>query len=452
MKNKVLITIVLSLFAIIIVPKLVFAKTAPEGEYYVCVNSGYWLTSEDFQYADPWWNDREYNKIVEEAPYSNNKKELTYKLYKEYNYHFLKKKSVCEDEVKDTDFSTEFDYETYIKYRNNGVINGKNYFSKERYNDSLEVKANEYLEELENAYKTVPSNNASANEIIKFVRSDQQYNNSDQLKNIENSKLDSWIKTIDAAGNDNPELRKDTYYPIKTLLTGYKNNDEEEIKQAEEKVSEETKKTIEANQTTANGGNNTSHGGDGGTFSNNYNQCGDDWWSCAWSFLNKGKNSEHQIGGSGVDSALSGIRSMIFDVGNVIFILVTAFLGVKYIWGGVDSKFSVKNSLMTLVVAAIVFYGWNAVTDILDIQGLLTGDTSASGVDGFVGVVYNTIMYIINFAAVGGIIYIGIRYMLAGADGKAEMKLKGIPIVMGIIMVYGTVNLINFILKIVKGL
>ena len=61
-------------------------------------------------------------------------------------------------------------------------------------------------------------------------------------------------------------------------------------------------------------------------------------------------------------------------------------------------------------------------------------------------------MYIINFAAVGGIIYIGIKYMMAGADGKAEMKLKGIPVVMGIIMVYGTVNLINFILKIIDGL
>lgn len=176
------------------------------------------------------------------------------------------------------------------------------------------------------------------------------------------------------------------------------------------------------------------------------------WWKNAWNFLTRGSENGSYVSTDGISSALSDIKEMIFDVGNMIFILATAFLGVKYIWGGVDSKFSVKNSLVTLVVAAIVFYGWNAVTDILDIKELLTGSAAGSGVNGVVGKVYNTVMYIINLAAVGGIIYIGIKYMMAGADGKAEMKLKGIPIVMGIIMVYGTVNLINFILKIVEGL
>lgn len=185
---------------------------------------------------------------------------------------------------------------------------------------------------------------------------------------------------------------------------------------------------------------------------NNYTQCEDGWWGCAWKFLNSGSNSEHQFGENGIDSAISGIKDLIFDVGNVIFILVTAFLGVKYIWGGVDSKFSVKNSLMTLIVAAIVFYGWDAVTNILDVQGLLTGTDAAGNHMSMVNRIYNTIMYIINIGAVGGIIYIGIKYMMAGAEGKSELKLKGIPVVMGIIMVYGTINLITFILKIVEGL
>ncbi|MBR5228140.1 MAG: hypothetical protein IKV94_05855, partial [Clostridia bacterium] len=57
-------------------------------------------------------------------------------------------------------------------------------------------------------------------------------------------------------------------------------------------------------------------------------------------------------------------------------------------------------------------------------------------------------LYIVNVLSVGGIIYIGIKYMMAGADGKAEMKVKLVPVIMGIIMVYGTLNLINFILKI----
>ena len=186
------------------------------------------------------------------------------------------------------------------------------------------------------------------------------------------------------------------------------------------------------------------------TNTSTYSQCTDGWWKCAWKLLNSGKSSDVQFGTA--DTALNDIKDMIFDVGNVLFLLVTAYLGVKYIWGGVNSKFTVKNSLMTLVVAAIVFYGWDSVTKILDIPELLTGSAAASGETTMVNKIYNTIMYIINFAAVGGIIYIGIRYMMAGADGKAELKLKGIPVVMGIMMVYGTLNFINFILKIVEGL
>lgn len=173
--------------------------------------------------------------------------------------------------------------------------------------------------------------------------------------------------------------------------------------------------------------------------------CGDDWWGCAFQFLQKGETSGQS---TGIPGMLSELQSLVFDIGNIIFIVVTAFLGVKYIWGGVDSKFSVKNSLVTLVVAAIVFYGWNAVTDILNVKELLTED-SALGYQNFATTIYNTIMYIVNVAAIGGIIYIGIKYMMAGADGKAEMKLKLIPVIMGIIMVYGTLNLINFILDIV---
>lgn len=172
-------------------------------------------------------------------------------------------------------------------------------------------------------------------------------------------------------------------------------------------------------------------------------KCGDDWWGCAFQFLQNGESNQLDIGGL---NSLDKLRELLFDIGNIIFILVTAILGVKYIWGGVDSKFSVKNSLVTLVVAAIVFYGWNAVTDILNIQGLLAG---ASSHEGIAIQIYDTIMYIVNILAVGGIIYIGIKYMMAGADGKAEMKLKFIPVVMGIIMVYGAMNLINFILDIV---
>lgn len=210
--------------------------------------------------------------------------------------------------------------------------------------------------------------------------------------------------------------------------------------------------TLETEETTGNGGGDSPNEDWSSGVITTYDQCLDGWWACAFNFLSRGSVSDTSFGiGSGAGSALSDIKNMLSSVGNIIFLLVTAYLGVKYIWGGVDSKYSVKNSLMTLVVAAIVFYGWGAVTDILDVKDLLTGQSAASGVESMTYKIYNTVMYIINVAAVAGIIYIGIRYMVAGAEGKSELKLKAIPVIMGIIMVYGTINLINFILDIVYG-
>lgn len=170
-----------------------------------------------------------------------------------------------------------------------------------------------------------------------------------------------------------------------------------------------------------------------------------DWWNGARDFFQIGKtDNPTDIS----NRALDGLEELVFGIGNIIFFIVTAALGVKYIWGGAESKFSVKNSMINLIVAAMVFYGWDAIANVLDVQNILSTSSSEMA---FATKIYDTIMYIVNLAAIGGIIYIGVRYMMAGADGKAELKLKFIPIIFGVIMVYGTLNLIQFILKFVPG-
>ena len=447
MKNKVLITIILSLFMIMFIPSMVSAAS-----YYVCYQYTELVSDSNRSgsYGAPKWKymSNSYNgtEKYNTGSYAGSSSNITAKESHYAVYKTVDKYNNCSDE-----YMPEFAYVNFTDYKSKGVIDSQNKFDVNKY---LSLKnASSYVSDIKTAYKKIPSNTASVSEISMYISSDIEYNKSQGLKSLPADKYDAWKKTL--KDNMTDTISRDMYQPKYNLLDAYKNNDTENISKLEVKISGKTNETIKANETTANGGGQsggTTHGGtSGGTAGSNYSQCTDGWWKCAWSFLNKGENSEHQFGDS-VSGSISEIRSMIFDIGNVIFILITAFLGVKYIWGGVDSKFSVKNSLVTLVVAAIVFYGWNALTDVLDIKDLLTGKTSQSGVQGFVGTVYNTVMYIINFAAVGGIIYIGIKYMMAGADGKAEMKLKGIPVVMGIIMVYGTVNLINFILKIIDGL
>ena len=164
-----------------------------------------------------------------------------------------------------------------------------------------------------------------------------------------------------------------------------------------------------------------------------------DWWTKATGFFNGGTASSL--------TPLNELKNIIQAVGNMIFIVVTVILGIKYIWGGIDAKASIKENLITLVVAAIAFYSWTTIEQLF-MNGnklvFLTGTAEQSAAN-----IYSTIIYICNFLAIGGIVYIGVRYLMAGAEGKAALKAKSIPIILGIIMVYATLEFLNLAISIV---
>lgn len=171
-----------------------------------------------------------------------------------------------------------------------------------------------------------------------------------------------------------------------------------------------------------------------------------DWWANAGNFLDGYKGSDTAIGNSSVGEIvdfLDPIVKLVRTLGNMVFVAVTVVLGVKYIWGGVESKASVKDSLITLIVAALVFYGWNTISALFmsgDKLSFITNDVNDTA-----SIIYSTILYISNFLAIGGLVYIGVRYMMAGAEGRSQLKAKGVPIVLGIIMVYATITFLNLI-------
>ena len=174
-----------------------------------------------------------------------------------------------------------------------------------------------------------------------------------------------------------------------------------------------------------------------------------EWWKGAYNFLSGYEGERTQIGDTTVwhiISFLDPLLDLVKLVGNIIFFAVTVILGVKYIWGSVEAKSSVKDSLVTLIVSALVFYGWNTITALFTTGEQLSFIQSAEYET--VMTAYNIILYVCNFLAVGGLVYIGVRYMMAGAEGRAQLKTKGVPIILGIIMVYATLTFLNFIVGI----
>lgn len=169
-----------------------------------------------------------------------------------------------------------------------------------------------------------------------------------------------------------------------------------------------------------------------------------DWWGQANSFWNGQMDPNAQLS----TNILDPIRGLIKLVGNMIFVGITVILGVKYIWGAAESKASVKDSMVTLVIAALVFYGWDTISSIFmnsDENNLffITGNVEVTAQK-----VFQTIMYVCNFLAVGGIVFVGVKYLLAGAEGKAQLKVQSVPVILGLVMVYATITFLNLIVSI----
>lgn len=160
------------------------------------------------------------------------------------------------------------------------------------------------------------------------------------------------------------------------------------------------------------------------------------WWAQANKFFDSKGES---IG----TNPLEPLIVIIKVGGNAVIIIATIFLGIKYMYGSVDGKVEVKEGLFTLVIAMLFFYAGTTVYDILviDKKLIFIGDTAETTIFN----IYSTIIYVAKFIAIGGIIYVGVKYLATGAEGKAELKGKGVPFFIGIVMTFGTLSFLSFI-------
>ena len=170
------------------------------------------------------------------------------------------------------------------------------------------------------------------------------------------------------------------------------------------------------------------------------------FWENAFDWF-KGAQSSGGMG-TVTDGFMKGATNIIKMVGNMIFIVVTSILGVKYIWGSADAKYSVKNSLFSLVIAAVMFYGWDSISNIIQ---TVTNSTVGNNIESTAKTIYTYILYFVNIAAIGGIVFLGVKYLLASAEGKSQLKMNMGPAFLGIIMVYATISFLNTILNIFLG-
>ena len=175
-----------------------------------------------------------------------------------------------------------------------------------------------------------------------------------------------------------------------------------------------------------------------------------DFWGQANNWFNQGKEEYHNGNLSEIDSGAAAVIAkmgeMVNILGTTVILLVTIFLGIKYMFGTFEAKADVKESFVTLLVACVFFFGWDAIWGILFPGGeFVFNPSSGSGIETPLGIIFSTATSIANFLAIGAILYVGIRYILAGAEGKSDLKAKSGQFFLGIILSFCAVGFLNFV-------
>lgn len=164
------------------------------------------------------------------------------------------------------------------------------------------------------------------------------------------------------------------------------------------------------------------------------------WWSSAHTFFSGTNWSEDE-------TILADLKTLIKMLGNAVFLIVTIVLGIKYMAASAEGKGDVKEGLTGLVVAIVLFYGWSA------LDNILTGEfNNWFGTDSpteTITTIYAKVVSILNYVSIGVLLYVGVKYLFAGAEGKADLKGKGVPFVVGLVMTFATITFLNFLIQVV---
>lgn len=102
--------------------------------------------------------------------------------------------------------------------------------------------------------------------------------------------------------------------------------------------------------------------------------------------------------------------------------------------------------VMPIVFVALLIVG-NSVLAWSGVDKNITNPTGSIGLENKVGNVWGTVLTILRILAVAAIVFAGVKYMFASAEGKADIKGGMIGLVVGAIMVFGASIVIDIIMS-----
>lgn len=174
-----------------------------------------------------------------------------------------------------------------------------------------------------------------------------------------------------------------------------------------------------------------------------------DWWNKASGWYDGGSTT---VGIS--SNVIDGIADMLEIVGTGVIAIATVVLGIKYMLGTVQGKADAKESMINLLVACLFFFGWSGIRSLLitgnpTASNGLTGATKLIFFNGDLKVTFASIFTLLvtlgKFLSVFVIGYMGVKYVFAGADAKAQLKQKSPAVIIGVILIFCALTFLSFV-------
>lgn len=182
-----------------------------------------------------------------------------------------------------------------------------------------------------------------------------------------------------------------------------------------------------------------------------------DFFDDAFNWYQKGEENYNNLEANPmetVNSIVSKFSSYVQVIGTVIIMIATIVIGIKYMFASAEGKSVAKENLISLFVACLLFFGWSSIQSIL-IDGttsfvLFQNVSGANKFNSVVGNVFTIFKFFAQIVAFIAVMYVGIKYIFAGAEGRADLKSKSFPFIIGIILAFCTVQVIDVVSKIIN--
>lgn len=173
------------------------------------------------------------------------------------------------------------------------------------------------------------------------------------------------------------------------------------------------------------------------------------FWGDAQKWFSKGRVNTN-LGEA--TEAVNDLMDIINITGTTIIMIITTILGIKYIYSSAEGKAEVKKSLTVLLIACVFFFGWQGISNIIMPGNKLVFTSNTNSFKDIANKVFSYFTYISQFVMVAGVIYVGVKYMFSGAEGKADLKSKSMQFIIGIIMSFATVSFLTYISKVINSI